>query len=234
MTKAKPTAKAPAVVDKSRIIAMGRLKGETDDQAVARMLARGTVVNASIAIEYSRQQHAGLSLTDLARALREQGDAVNRGDLSDAERMLSAQAVALNAIFAELARRAAQNMGEYLDATDRYMRLALKAQGQCRATIETLAAMKNPPVVFARQANIAHGPQQVNNSAESGLRAGARAPENSAHSGAHAANQSIERIELLEASDAERVDFGAQGAAGGANPNLAPMGAINRADDRGR
>ena len=42
------------------------------------------------------------------------------------------------------------------------MRLSLKAQGQCRATLETLAVIKNPPV-FAHQANIAHGPQQVNN-----------------------------------------------------------------------
>jgi len=50
-----------------------------------------------------------------------------------------------------------------LEAADKYLRLALKAQGQCRATLETLAAIKNPPVVFARQANIAHGPQQVNN-----------------------------------------------------------------------
>ena len=52
---------------------------------------------------------------------------------------------------------------EYVDHLDRYMRLALKAQGQCRATLETLATIKNPPVVFARQANIAQGPQQVNN-----------------------------------------------------------------------
>jgi hypothetical protein len=48
-----------------------------------------------------------------------------------------------------------------VDQIDRFTRLALKAQGQCRATIETLALMKNPPTVFARQANIAHGPQQV-------------------------------------------------------------------------
>ena len=44
-----------------------------------------------------------------------------------------------------------------------YMRMALKAQSQCRATLKTLANIKNPPVVFARQANIAQGPQQVNN-----------------------------------------------------------------------
>jgi hypothetical protein len=37
------------------------------------------------------------------------------------------------------------------------MRFGLKAQAQCRATLETLAAIKNPPTVFARQANIADG-----------------------------------------------------------------------------
>ena len=42
------------------------------------------------------------------------------------------------------------------------MRLALKAQAQCRATIETLAVLKNPPVVYARHADVA-GQQQVNN-----------------------------------------------------------------------
>jgi hypothetical protein len=46
--------------------------------------------------------------------------------------------------------------------TEVRLRLALKAQTQCRATVETLATMKNP-VVFAKQANIAHGPQQINN-----------------------------------------------------------------------
>ena len=54
-------------------------------------------------------------------------------------------------------------MGEYIEASEKYMKLELKAQAQCRATIETLAAIKNPPVVFAKQANIANGPQQVNN-----------------------------------------------------------------------
>lgn len=49
-----------------------------------------------------------------------------------------------------------------VDQIDKFTRLALKAQSQCRATLETLAVIKNPPV-FARQANIANGPQQVNN-----------------------------------------------------------------------
>jgi hypothetical protein len=38
------------------------------------------------------------------------------------------------------------------------MRLALKAQSQCRATLETLALINNVPVVFARQANVSRNP----------------------------------------------------------------------------
>jgi hypothetical protein len=70
-----------------------------------------------------------------------------------------AQAVTLNAMFTQLANQSIQS--QYVEHLDRYMRLALKAQGQCRATLETLAAIKNPPTVFARQANIAQGLQQV-------------------------------------------------------------------------
>ncbi len=52
-------------------------------------------------------------------------------------------------------------MYEYLGAMESHRRLALKAQAQCRATIETLADMKNPLVVIARKANIANKPQHV-------------------------------------------------------------------------
>jgi hypothetical protein len=102
-----------------------------------------------------------VSLTDLVASLSAQGEAVNAGDLGAAERMLSAQAAALNAIFGELARRAALNLGEYLGAAETYLRLALRAQNQARSTVETLAAIKNPPVVFARQANINNAGQQM-------------------------------------------------------------------------
>ena len=214
----------PAMVDKSRSIEIGRKEDETDDQSMARMLVRGTVANASTIVNYSRAQHACLSWTDIARALKDQGEAVNRGDLSSLERMLNGQAVALNAMFTELARRGAGNMGEDLDTMDRYIRLALKAQSQSRATVETLAAIKNPPVVITRQANINNGgQQQVNDGLASDsvpVRAGAHAP---------AANSAIKQNELLEATDGERLDTRAQGAPGGANPHLETVGEVNRA-----
>jgi hypothetical protein len=70
----------------------------------------------------------------------------------------------LNVMFGDLSTLAKANLsGGYMEAGERYLRLALKAQSQSRATLETLSAIKNPPVVYAKQANIAHGPQQVNN-----------------------------------------------------------------------
>jgi len=122
-----------------------------------------------------------------------------------------------------MARRAALNMVEHLGATDSYMRIALKAQSPSRATVETLAAIKNPPVVFARQANINNGgQQQVNN--------GTAPPLATAH--AHAEKSQFVPTELLEATDVQRLDTRTANATGGDDQGLAPLGAVNRAPDR--
>ena len=57
--------------------------------------------------------------------------------------MLVAQSVTLNAIFNEMARRTAANMSSHIDAAERYMRMALKAQAQSRANIEALDRLVN-------------------------------------------------------------------------------------------
>ena len=119
--------------------------------------------NAVITVEFSQATFGDMSVSECLSTLVETVDAVHDGSLQHAEALLTGQAVALNAIFASMARRAAMNASEYLDATDRYMRLALKAQAQCRATVDSLASLKRPATVFAQQANIAGGPQQVNN-----------------------------------------------------------------------
>jgi hypothetical protein len=120
-------------------------------------------VNAAYTLGQWAQSGEG-DIDSLIVGLAAQAKALKRGDLTDAERMLMAQASTLDVIFNQLARRAAASMGEYLNAAETYLRLALKAQGQCRATLETLSLVKNPrSVSFVRQANIANGPQQVNN-----------------------------------------------------------------------
>jgi hypothetical protein len=113
------------------------------------------------------------------------------------------------------------NMGEYVDTADRYMRLALKAQSQCRATIETLAEIKNPkPVAFVQQANIANGPQQVNNGPQPGA-SRARESENQPN-------------KLLEQQRNEWMDAGTPQAAGSGNSTVEALGVVNGTkNDRG-
>ncbi len=141
--------------------------------------------------------------------MREKVHKVNSGDVSELEAMLTTQAVSLDVIFSEMARRAALNMGEHLHATESYMRLALKAQSQCARTIEVLAAMKNPPVVFAKQANIAHGHQQVNN-------------------GTHTEKTENQQSKLIKEESYGTVDNRGKAATIGADQEMETMGAINR------
>jgi hypothetical protein len=153
----------PEKIDKSRTVTIPVEVGKSRDTLLAELALNGVANSATVAVAFSQSNYGELSLTECMQVLTEKVVAVRKGNLRDAETLLVGQAMALDAIFASLARRAQMNMGEYMNAADRYMRLALKAQGQCRATLETLAAIKNPPVVFAKQANIAQGPQQVNN-----------------------------------------------------------------------
>jgi hypothetical protein len=102
------------------------------------------------------------------------------------------------------------------------MRMALKAQNQCRMTLETLATIKNPPAVFARQANIADGPQQVNN----GMMPGA--------SLARGGKNENTLNELLEEKPHERLDTGTTGAAVGADARQAAVGEIHRTENTAR
>ena len=162
------------------------------------------------------QVDLGSLVTGLTKSVKQ----VQAGDLKECEAMLIGQAHSLQSIFQCLASRAVLNIGHYPNAVDSYLRLALKAQSQCRATLETLATIKNPPAVFARQANITTGPQQVNN--------GTPAPA----LGTSPAGK-VETIhnELMEAQDAERVDAGTQGEASGGHSTLETVGAEHRAED---
>lgn len=199
---------------------------KSTERLTAELMIGGGAANAYLTTLFSKGTFGDVSLTECMAALGETSTSVKGGNLGPAEGLLVAQAVALNAIFGELSRRAALNMGEYLGAMDTYMRLALKAQAQCRATLETLAAIKNPPVVYARQANISHGPQQVNNggAAPNGtVRADARPP---------AANPKAAPSELLEQQHGQWMDPRAPGAASGADPRVEALGEVHRPADR--
>lgn len=61
----------------------------------------------------------------------------------------------------ELPRRAALNMGDHISAAERYGRLALKAQSNCRATIEALAKLHQPREQTVRHVHVNEGGQAV-------------------------------------------------------------------------
>ncbi|WP_016745117.1 hypothetical protein [Rhizorhabdus wittichii] len=53
--------------------------------------------------------------------------------------MLIAQALSLDVMFTELVRHAADNYTKWPTSAARYARLALRAQANCRASVETVA-----------------------------------------------------------------------------------------------
>jgi hypothetical protein len=187
--------------------------------AVARAVLRPTV-QASTTLQQYGKYYGELDVSGMVGCLTEQTSAVIDGDLTRGEAMLTAQAHTLDAIFNTLARQASK--AEYMESQDRYLKLALRAQSQCRATWEALATIKNPPMVgYVKQGNIAHGHQQVNN-AQSSAREAPRARENESS-----------QDKLLEEKDGERVDTGTTGKTGRADPAMATLGEIDWAEDAG-
>jgi len=171
-----------------------------------------TAQNA-VAMELWGKYAGEVDLAELVAGLQTKAESIQDGNMKPVEAMLYGQAMALQTIFTNLARRSAMNAGEYMDATDKYMRLALKAQAQCRATLETLSVVKNP-MPYIKQANIANGPQQVNN--------GKSTQYAQAHTSA--GNSQTLQNKLLEHQHGDTLEFGAQGAAGRANPHMATVG----------
>lgn len=146
--------------------------------------------------------------------------AVQAGDMKQPEAMLIAQATALQSIFMNLSRRALRQ--EYQSHLESFLRMALKAQNQCRMTLETLATLKNPQVIFARQANINNGgQQQVNNGSAS------RPPAEAAHQ-PRAQEVTPRQNKLLEESHGQWLDTGTQGQAGRADQAMGAMEEVHR------
>ena len=191
--------------------------GSTTSQALAK-LATTSVLSAVTLKRYSGAGDA-LEVPDLVIEMRKAGDEVVDGNMGRVERMLANQLMTLDVIFNNMAQRSYKQ--DTFKGIEVLMRLALKAQAQSRATAEALAVIKNP-MPYIRQANIAHGHQQVNNGSVPGQLARAHA---------HAGNSSIEPNKLLEADHGQRLDFGAQAAPGRVDQAVAAMGQVHWSED---
>lgn len=183
--------------------------GKTKEQDVADVVATGIAGNALATRQWA---YAQPDLTELYNSLDAMGERVRNGDLGALEKLLTAQVATLGAAFVEMMRRAQR--AQTLEPMEIYTRLGLRMQNQCRATAETLATMKMPPV-FAKnyQANIANGPQQVNN--------GGTSPREEIGTGAP--------TKLLETViEAERMDTGTARKAARRDSLVAAVDTINR------
>lgn len=149
-----------------------KLHVETDGiepigEAVARKVNSPWTRHGFAALEFQGQLTRGLpekdkpGLPDFAKDLKKRGEKLGGGNLELAGHLLASQAVTLDAIFTEMARRSGMNMGEYLDASERYMRLALKAQANSRATLEALAKLHQPREQTVRHVHVNEGGQAV-------------------------------------------------------------------------
>jgi len=193
---------------------------KTSEQIRAEMTMTPIMTNTLTAKAFAEETFGEIHVGEAFDVMIDSAFKVLNGDLSEAESTLIAQSTVLNTIFNDLARRAASNLGKYPEATERYLRMALKAQSQCRVTLQTLSEIKNPrPTAFVNQANIAHGPQQINNNI---------CTSDDPSSRTHARNSENPSNELLGANNGKWLDTRTQGKTGGVDPKLETVGKINR------
>lgn len=140
----------------------------------ARHLVGSALPSALITSRYSSS--ADVDAVAVLEELKIMAAEVADGSLSAVEQMLLHQAVALQTMFMDLAVRA-KGLHD-LPAVQALTQLALKAQSGSRATLQTLAELKNPRPVFVRQTNVAQTQQVNNGSQEPVLPSRARKPRN--------------------------------------------------------
>ncbi len=193
-----------------------------NDERITELRAKAALrpaVLAGLTVQQYSKAFGELSLAAVVAEIDTQIEAIQNGSMKAAEGMLLAQAHALDVLFHMMAQRALIAPG--IDQQDKTLRLAFKAQSQCRTTLETLATVKNPhPVAFIRQANVAQN-QQINN----GLTPAGSQPR--------ARKNQKWQNKLLECNDGERLDTRTSTAAVGVDTAVAALGKINRTEDGG-
>lgn len=216
---------------------------ETMAQTVGRVASDPAVNAGSVMQSFGNHLGEDVSLMSMIDAIQGTTRRVKAGDLTDLEAMLVSQAIALQTIFTNYARRAQTQ--QYQRNLEAFLGLALKAQAQSRTTLTALVDLKYPrQVAFVKQANISNGPQQVNNglpNAVDSVRSAharererenqiipGRSFETSTRAGAHAAEKQIPKIKQLEVGDGKWLDNRAKGTAVGADPHLEAVGKSHR------
>ena len=184
---------------------------ETPAQALARTVTNPESLSASVLTICQNIERT--QINEMVDELKQQSAAIHNNDMSRAESMLIAQAHTLDGLFAKLASQALTSND--LSKFERYMKLALKAQSQSRATLQTLGDIKAPKqIAFVKQANIGNQ-VQVNNTT-------------TAH--ARTRKKQKEPNELLEEHHGERLDTRTKSKTSRVNKTVATVEKQHRAD----
>ena len=161
MTKPKIGKSAPA----DRVLTITAEAGETEQETMARVMIgpfmRHGILGQAVSLKSFGPIPGEPNFDDFGNAIRAKANAAASGELTLATEMLVAQAVSLDALFVELARRSVTNFGEYPLAAERYARLAFKAQSHSRASLEALAKMHQPREQTVRHVHVNQGGQAV-------------------------------------------------------------------------
>lgn len=189
--------------------------GRTRDRAIADTVLDGVTGAATAAHRFADVQVAGgLSLRDTVESLRAIAAADRTDAVADVEKVMRAQVATLSVMFTELTKRAACHLDGSPQMLDAYLRLAFRAQDQCRRTAETLATIGNPAAVVIAK-NINNG-SQVNIGAlhQATLHAHDNDPSRRGN-----------------AIAIEQLDTGTAGTPVGSDPRLEAMDSVNRTAD---
>ena len=141
-------------------------RDRTDGELLAEIIVgeggtrHGHTIN-TLLTPFMEGSGSALELMDLADLIDRRAEFAVSGNLGFASAMLAAQATTLDTMFTELARRSALNLGQHVEAGDRYARLAFKAQANCRVTLEALAKLHQPREQTVRHVHVNEGGQAI-------------------------------------------------------------------------
>ncbi len=138
-------------------------ENQSKEDVLSEFLLSPSMMGASVIDAYKKNvQGDKLDFEMALNVLNQSSEQVHHGDMNKIESMLMCQASALEVMFSFLSRKAVCQ--EYFKQYQANIQLALKAQNQCRNTLQTLIQLKQPnQTAFIKQTNITNGNQQVNN-----------------------------------------------------------------------
>ena len=163
MAKAKKAAGA-ASADGPNVIKVSGGDDKSRDEKMANLALTPGIRHAAIASGFATGLVGGTHELPIPARLGPISEAMAMGRAGDkalAGEMLAAQAVVLDTMFTELAHRAQGNVGRSLEGAERYARLALKAQANCRATLEALAKLHQPREQTVKHVHVNEGGQAI-------------------------------------------------------------------------